>query len=112
MSTDVDTRSHIFWDEHLALTAMRELSSTFRDDDTFLDIEFPATDEMMDGVFGSLESVARLLSVTVDRDGARWAGVFDQVSLAKDAAGTAVFVLTYRSTTAETDVQKLLGVLS
>ncbi|WP_072814269.1 hypothetical protein [Rhodococcus zopfii] len=112
MSTDVDTRSHIFWDEHLAPTATRELPSTFRDNDTFLDIEVPATDEMMDGVFGSLESVARLLNVTVDRDGAPWSGVFAQVSLAKDAAGTAVFVLTYRSTTAETDVQKLLGVLS
>lgn len=112
MSTAVTTRPHSFWNEDLAPTSTRELPSTFRDDDTFLDIEVPASDEMVDGVFGSLEGVSRLLNVTADRDGAPWAGVFAQVSLEKDSAGATVFVLTYRSTTAETDVQKLLEVLS
>lgn len=111
MSTAVDTRAHSFWDEHLAPTSTRDLPSTFRDDDTFLDIEVPAMDEMVDGVFGSLEAVSRLLNVTVDRDGAPWAGVFVQVSVATDSAGSSVFVLTYRSATVKTDVQKLLEVL-
>ncbi|MEZ5152135.1 hypothetical protein [Rhodococcus zopfii] len=112
MSTAVDTRAHRFWNEDLAPTSTRDLPSTFRDDDAFLDIEVPASDEMVDGVFGFPPAVSRVLNVTVDRDGAPWAGIFDQVSLMKDEAGTTVFVLTYRSTTVETDVQKLLEVLS
>jgi len=100
-----------FWDSDLQLVESRDLAVELRNDSTIARITLPITDPLAQRVLDEgFDAPGPVTTVTIDRDGQRWAGRIVEFTLT-DAAGVRVVELRYLDHSHKSEFVKLLEAL-